>query len=273
MTILLIDGDVMAYLACKPRWEKKTRYENGVPIRTLGPDGKTLALEFTVEEDRQYLEESWDNFQKRLVELQDRFYTDEFLMGVKGQGNYRDILYPEYKNNRQYDPDSIGVKFVPTIRKLAVHEGLAIESTGREVDDLLRIWAIQAMEAGDDYAVLTIDKDLKCIPGKYYHLKTNTIEVITPEAAMRHYFEQMLKGDSTDGIPGVPGLGPVKATKILAPFSSECEFQEQIVDQYMRAYGDDWYCYFLSNAKMIHLQQHENDYFSCSHWPIIKELM
>jgi 5'-3' exonuclease len=272
--IAIIDGDVLCYQACLPRWEKKARIQDGFNYISLDEHGKKIPLEYTKEEDREYLEQSWERLKKDLQELLDTVFCTEYLMAVKGPGNYRNLMYPEYKLNRHADPTKQNM-FVPVLRKLAVHEDLAIESDGREADDLMRIWAEQAMAAGDDYIICSIDKDLKCIPGKHYLMhkdKKHTI-VVSPEEAMRHYYEQLLKGDPTDNIPGVPRVGDVKATKLLAPFSTEEEFQAQVVEQYLIAYGEDlWKDYLLSNAKMIHLQKNANDYFSFDNWPIVREL-
>lgn len=272
--IAIIDGDVLCYQACLPRWEKKARIQDGFNYISLDEHGKKIPLEYTKEEDRQYLEQSWERLKKDLQELLDTVFCTEYLMAVKGPGNYRNLMYPEYKLNRHADPTKQN-EFVPILRKLAVHEDLAIESDGREADDLMRIWAEQAIAAGDDYIICSIDKDLKCIPGKHYLMhkdKKHTI-VVSPEEAMRHYYEQLLKGDPTDNIPGVPRVGDVKATKLLAPFTTEYDFQTQVVEQYLIAYGEDlWKDYLLSNAKMIHLQKHANDYFSFDNWPLVREL-
>lgn len=274
MTLAIIDGDVLCYQACANRWEKTRRTEGTNQIIQLDSDGKRVPVEWTKEEDRAYLEASWNKLQKDLQKLLDEIYCKDFLMAVKGPNNYRNLMYPEYKLNRHADPTKQNV-FVPVLRKLCVHEELAVESEGREADDLMRIWAEQAREAGDDYIICSIDKDLKCIPGKHYlmhHDKKHTINV-SPEEALRHYYEQMLKGDSTDNIPGVPKVGDVKATKLLAPYSTEEEFQSQVIEQYLIAYGeDDWKDYLLSNAKMIHLQTKPNDYFSFDTWPLVREL-
>jgi len=82
----------------------------------------------------------------------------------------------------------------------------------------------------------------------------------------------MLKGDPTVNIPGVINIGDVKATKILAPYTNEADFQHQTVEKYMAAYGKEWKSYLLSNAKMIHLQNHEHDYFSFESWPIVRAM-
>jgi hypothetical protein len=41
---------------------------------------------------------------------------------------------------------------------------------------------------------------------------------------------------------------------------------------YMDAFGESWYDYLLSNGKMLYLQKHADDYFKCSHWPIVQHL-
>lgn len=269
--LAIIDGDVLCYQACKPRWEKKARIEDGVSFVQLDEAGKRIPLEYTLDEDREYLKESWANLQKDLESLLDNLFCTEYLMAVKGSGNFRYDLYPEYKLNRHADKSMQNV-FVPNLRKFAIASGIAIGSDGREADDLVRIWAEQARLAGDDYVICSIDKDLKCIPGKHWLMHHKTLIEISEEEATRHYYQQLLKGDPTDNIPGVPKVGEVKAAKFLADCTTEEEFQEVVVSQYIQAYGDDWHSYLLSNGKMIHLQKHANDYFSVNDWPIVKTL-
>jgi 5'-3' exonuclease len=272
LTIAIIDGDVLCYQACKPRWEKKARVTNGMSFISLDDEGKRIPLEWTKEEDQQYLEESWENLKSDLRFLLDLIYCDKYLMAVKGSNNFRNKLYPEYKLNRHADPNKQNA-FVPVLRRLAAAEDLAVEATNFEADDLMRIWATQAIEAGDDYVICSIDKDLKCIPGKHYLMHKKELITISEEQAIRHYYEQLLKGDPTDNIPGVPRVGEVKAERILKPFSTEQEFQEQVVDQYIQAYGDEWFSYLMSNGKMIYLSKNESDFFTCKDWPVVQELI
>jgi 5'-3' exonuclease len=269
--IAIIDGDVLCYQACKPRWEKKAKIQDGVSFVSLDDAGKRLAFEYTEEENKEYLEESWKNLKKDLFNLLDTVYCDDYIMAVKGDGNFRSMMYPEYKLNRHADPNKQNL-FVPVLRKLAVSENLAIPSDGCEADDLIRIWAEQARKFDQEYIICSIDKDLKCIPGKHWLMHKKILIDVSEADAMRHYYEQLLKGDPTDNIPGVPRVGEVKASKILAPLTTEAEFQEAVVSEYINAYGDEWKEYLLSNAKMIHLQRHPTDYFSFDEWPIIKEL-
>lgn len=281
--IAIIDGDVLAYQACKPRWQSKAKIENGVSFVSLDEHGKKVPLEFTVEEDRKYLEESWVNFEKILNKMFETLFCTDYLMAVKSGPSYRDLMYPielnedktkaiwGYKANR-WKPEGEQNKFVKTLRELAVFEGMAIPAVGREADDYIRIWANEARESGDDYVICSIDKDLQCIPGMHYLMHKEELIEVTPQAATRHYYEQLLKGDLTDNVPGVPRIGDVKASKILAQYNTEEEFQECVVSHYIEAYGDNWFDYFLSNAKMIHIQRDMNDFFRPAEWPILREL-
>jgi len=267
MTIAIIDGDVLCYLACKERWKEKARIENGTVFINLDQDGKRMPLEWTKDEDRKFLEKTWKVLQKDLQTLLDEVYCTEFIMAVKGNDNYRNAMYPDYKLNRHKDPNKQNV-FVPTLRKLLVMEDLAVEAHGFEADDLIRIWAEQCKLHNIDYIICSIDKDLKCIPGKHWGMKKKQMEVVSEEAALKHYYYQLLKGDSTDNIPGVPGVGEKTAVKLLATLNTEQEYQECVVEQYMLVYGDDWEQWLLFNGKMIHLMKDPNDYFTIRDWPV-----
>jgi 5'-3' exonuclease len=285
--IAIIDGDVLCYQACESRWKQKCDGEKN--IIALDEAGQRKALEFTKQEDAKYLRQAWERLNRDLFSMVENVFATDFLMSVKGEDNFRNLMYPEYKMNRHADPNKQNL-FVPILRKLAVAEDLATESTGREADDMLRIWAEECRAIGEDYIICSIDKDLRCIPGKHYlmhilgakNMQGNFVEFngisgriidVSEEEAMRHYYEQLLKGDPTDNIPGVPRVGEVKAQKILAPFSNEEDFQEKVVEQYIMAYQEDWLNFLLSNGKMIHLQKTVDDYFSCLDWPIVKELL
>jgi len=269
--LAIIDGDVLAYQACRPRWQKKVVPVNGVYYVELDEHGKKVPLVFDKEEDREYLEESWLNFQEDLKTMTDALFCNDYLMAVKGDGNFRYGLLPTYKMNRHKDPSKQN-NFVPLIRKLAVLEDLAVESINCEADDMMRIWAEEARLAGKDYTICSIDKDLKCIPGKHWNMKKRTLEEISVEAALKHYYIQLIKGDPTDNVRGVPGIGDVKAEKLLKSLSKEEEYQEVVVDQYMKGYGEDWEQQLIINGRMIYLQKHLNDHFRINDWPIVREI-
>jgi hypothetical protein len=271
MSLAIIDGDVLCHLACAPRWEDRAKVEDGKTYIELDEDGNRKLLEFTADEDNLYLQRSWKGFKQKLNSLLDDIFCTEFVMAVQGEDNYRKVLYPEYKANRHKDPRKQN-KFVPIIRHFAVEEGYAIWSEGREADDFVRIWAEEARSAGDDFVICSVDKDLLCIPGKHYRMRDHELIEVKPSEGLKHYYEQLIAGDTGDYIPGVPGIGPKTAKELLIGLSTEEEFQECVIAQYLGYFGDDWRNALLSNGKMIHIQRRIDDYFSLKNWPLAEEL-
>lgn len=199
-----------------------------------------------------------------LTSIEEFLFADFSLIAVKDPtANYRMDIYPDYKAKRK--PSKFPTDIVKTLRSNLVDEGLAIPSWGREADDLMRIWREEAVLAGHEPIVCSIDKDLDCIPGLHCYIKKlDSLEVyhVSPEDAERHYWEQVLKGDpSVDNIPGIPGIGPTKAKAMLADCHTTEEYEAAAVLAYRAYYGDDWHQYLLANGKLIHLQRSVNDYF------------
>ena len=85
-----------------------------------------------------------------------------------------------------------------------------------EADDLVAIWAHEALDRKEEYVICGIDKDLLQIPGHHYNYGKDTWKLINEEEALHNLYLQCLTGDATDNIPGLKGIGPKKAEKILA---------------------------------------------------------
>lgn len=256
--LVLIDGDVLAYMACKQRSAPEGSFEEDA--------------EYSPEEDYEYFEKSWGNFVSLVNDICDIHWSTEYLMAVKSAFNFRNLLYSDYKMNRHKDASKVN-KFVPMIRKRAVEEGMAIEAFNCEADDFLRIWSEQAKAVEEGCVIVSIDKDLYCIPGLHYNPKKNESKTVSAFEAKRHFYEQLLKGDNVDNIPGIPNVGPKKAEKFLADCLNEFELQEQVVNAYLSHYEKDWYDQLLSNGKMLYLSKTYNDYFKISHWPVVSEML
>ena len=97
-----------------------------------------------------------------------------------------------------------------------------------EADDTMGI--IQTA-TDEDSVIVTVDKDLLQIPGKMYNPVKDTHHVTTPEEGWHLFLTQWLTGDSTDGYPGLKGIGPKKAKKIITEADDPVR---AIVDLYER---------------------------------------
>ena len=142
---------------------------------------------------------------------------------------FRDDLYPEYKAHRPPMPDDMRAQIQP-LHALVRALGLPLLCVpGVEADDVIGTLARQAEAAGWPVLVSTGDKDLAQLVTPQVSLVNTMTSVHLDEAGVLAKFgvrpDQiidylMLVGDSSDGIPGVPGIGPKTAVKLLAEHGS-----------------------------------------------------
>ncbi|MBV8154659.1 MAG: DNA polymerase I [Candidatus Eremiobacteraeota bacterium] len=146
----------------------------------------------------------------------------------KGMPADRLALYKEYKAQRTAMPDELRGQFALVRRILAVHRIPIVEMEGQEADDVIATLARQAEESGEQTIVVTGDLDLLQIVDERTTVLT-TRRGITElgrydSAAVRERFgldpSQLpdyrgLKGDPSDNLPGIPGVGEKTATKLL----------------------------------------------------------
>ena len=141
--------------------------------------------------------------------------------------NYRNDIYPNYKANRPPAPEELVPQF-PLIRAAVKAFNIAsIEQEGFEADDLIATYAKAAVEAGGDVTIVSSDKDLMQLvqPGVVM-LDTMKGKTIGREEVIEKFgLEpacvvdiQALAGDSTDNVPGVPGIGIKTAAELIREY-------------------------------------------------------
>ena len=138
------------------------------------------------------------------------------LVAVKGRGNFRKDLYPLYKANRNRDYEPEHAAALNYGHKYMVEKYNAVQADGMEADDLVCIWAYEAREAERNFLIAGIDKDLKQIPGHHYNFNKQEFDFVDDDTAHLNLMLQCLTGDGGDNIPGIKGIGPKKADKILS---------------------------------------------------------
>lgn len=199
------------------------------------------------------------NVEASLDKLSARLNGIPMTLYLTGDTNFRYDIFPEYKAHRRDQPRPTHLQ---AVKDYLVDHHKAVVSIGCEADDLCGIDQVQSNNAGEETILAHIDKDLDLIPGKHYNpdiirngivVRSEREYIISPKDALKNFYKQLLVGDSADGIKGAPGIGKVKAEKIL-------EGLEDPIDLYRRSL-DFFSCEeeLLMNARLIWIWQKEND--------------
>src|SRR5216684_3726581 len=160
-----------------------------------------------------------------VADLLDKPEVDHVAMILDaGSVTFRNQIYDKYKANRPPPPDDLIPQF-PLIREAAKAFNVTVcESDGYEADDLIATYARLAVEAGATCTIISSDKDLMQLirPGVEMLDPIKRVK-LGPEAVMEKFGVtpdkvvdvQALAGDSTDNVPGVPGIGVKTAAQLI----------------------------------------------------------
>jgi 5'-3' exonuclease len=217
-THLLIDGDIVLH---------RFGHSNQVTIDWDGDGEKATAAN---DEATAIID-----VEQFIQELSNRFKSPEMTVCFSGPNNFRYSILDTYKWNRR---DMVKPLLFGAIKNFLERTFLCMQQPTLEGDDLMGI--ISTGEPGK-YTICSIDKDMLQIPGKHYNWTRTKQTRVTKAAGDLMFYMQVLHGDSGDGYTGIPGVGKVKATKILATEFNEnpndpiTEPWERIVHAYEEA--------------------------------------
>ena len=209
MTNLLIDGDVVLY-------EVTTACETPVD---WGDDMWTLHSD---------LREAKQRFDCWVSNLKDRLDVNKVHIAFSSPENWRKTILPTYKSNRKGKRKPL---VFHELKQYAMDVYRSVMIDQLEGDDVLGLLAGDSKITGGTI-IVSIDKDLKTIPGFHYNpmrREEGVIEVTMAQANYNHLL-QTLTGDAVDGYSGCPGIGPKKAEKVL-----ENPSWESVVSAYNKA--------------------------------------
>ena len=140
---------------------------------------------------------------------------------------FRNDIYPDYKANRPPPPEELVPQFDLVKRAVEAFNVPAVEMSGFEADDIIATYARQAAEQGAEVTIVSSDKDLMQLVNDkvtmFDAMKNQPIgfdEVVAkfglgPDKVVE---VQALAGDSTDNVPGVPGIGVKTAAQLLEEY-------------------------------------------------------
>ena len=159
-----------------------------------------------------------------------------------------------YKGNR--DPNH-KPKHYKAIKEFLLGKG-AIIHPNWEADDAIGVEASQP--DGKRRIIVSTDKDLDQIAGEHYNWVTGELYDVSKRAGDVYLFTQLLTGDTTDNIPGLPDMGPVKARKLLDGAASRKELYDRVrgayseLDVHHSRNGSD---YFAEQAQLVFILRHD----------------
>lgn len=209
-TFAVIDGNSLMHRAF-----------HAVPPTMNAPDGRPTNAIF--------------GFLNMFLKMIDAFNPDGVVVAFdKGKPLVRMEMLPQYKAQRPpMDPD-LHAQF-PMIKELLTALNVPIlQSEGWEGDDILGTMARLGEEAGCDMLLVTGDRDMYQLVTEHVNVVStrkglSDVAIMTPESVDDLYHGITpalvpdfygLKGDTSDNIPGVPGIGPKKASALIAQYGS-----------------------------------------------------
>lgn len=145
----------------------------------------------------------------------------------KSEVTFRNAIYPEYKAHRPPAPDDLIPQFALIREAVRAFDLPCLEQVGFEADDLIATYVREACERGASATIVSSDKDLMqlvtdCVT-MYDTMKDRRIGI--PEVIEKFGVPpnkvvevQALAGDSTDNVPGVPGIGIKTAAQLITEF-------------------------------------------------------
>ncbi len=166
-------------------------------------------------------------FTNMLLKVMRELQPDHLAVIFDSKGpTFRKDIYPEYKANRAAMPEDL-VPQIPYIKKVVEGFNLpAIEKPGFEADDIIATLAREFAAQGMDVTVVTGDKDLMQVVSDRVRLLDTMKDKVYGPAEVAERFGgadkvvevQALAGDSSDNIPGVPGIGEKTAKALIDEF-------------------------------------------------------
>lgn len=209
-TFAVIDGNSLMHRAF-----------HAVPPTMNAPDGRPTNAIF--------------GFLNMFLKMIDAFNPDGVVVAFdKGKPRVRMEMLPQYKAQRPpMDPD-LHAQF-PMIKELLAALNVPIlQSEGWEGDDILGTMARLGEEAGCDMLLVTGDRDMYQLVTEHVNVVStrkglSDVAIMTPESVDDLYHGITpalvpdfygLKGDTSDNIPGVPGIGPKKSSALIAQYGS-----------------------------------------------------
>ena len=242
MRTAIIDGDSILFVAGHPN---KVLDDDGEPIKE---NGKFVYMEKTEEELKEAVDSTICN---RIIASSD---ADRYILYIKGKGNYRYSIYPEYKANR---PKTELPTWWNTIRNYMIEKYKAVPVDNMEVDDACRI----TQKKIPNSFISAIDQDLLGLEGEAFNWSKGVWVETTPLESIYKFWGDMVCGQSGDNIKGIPGKGKKYFEGLLGNADGRIPFHSLILWEYVKHFGENKGIEeFYKNYKCLYILEELEDF-------------
>lgn len=288
--LIQADGDIIAYEAA---------FAGQFFDPDKGEEGELQILPFRLVKDK---------IEHRVRDMMDTLETNlEPIMYLTGEGNFRDIIAKKkgYKANRKEVARPYHLENARWYLRARYNTAISV---GCEADDLMCIAQtrynrlLAEGKSKVESVICTRDKDLRQCEGWHYgwemggqpeypltwvdelgtltaEYKEGVTKAGNPSRTLKKLsgtgskwlHAQMLIGDVTDNIPGLPRFGPAKALALLDQCESERELISTVVGVYKDVYGDKWIEELHEQAHLVYMIREQNEDGSLKWWTLPEE--
>lgn len=282
--MILIDGDIPCYAVSSAADGKfycvilpngdvvKERYKTDID-QVLLDNKLELDYPISIGYDPDPIENAIHSVKLMVNSIIDAAGNGPFRIFISGKNNFREKVatIKKYKGNRD---EMRRPHHLKACQEYLIKSYGAEVTEGEEADDAL---GIAQMGAEPDTTIIcTIDKDLRMIPGFHYRWpmagRDCEFAYVSKLDGMRTFYKQLMVGDSTDNIEGIPGVGKSnKGLKMIDLLEDEREMAEYVFEQYLNyellnncmvsftQLKKDAYKKYLENGRLIWIRQKEGE--------------
>jgi DNA polymerase-1 len=205
--------------------------------------------------ESEHVDVAYSRMEDLLDNIIQKVHASSYRAFLTGKGNFRKDIYPEYKANRTQEKPV----HLQACREYACEKMNAeVTQDKLEADDYLGIYQT------DSTTICSLDKDLLQIAGNHYQWAIAGANWEKPDnwiyqselEGLRLFYEQCLKGDTSDNVKGVAGIGEAKAKKYLQDCKTEQEMLAVVLEKY--PHEDE----FLMNAQCLWVLREKEGFYT-----------
>lgn len=250
MITALIDADSLYYILA---WQFRERVQTGEVANAAFPSADDIA-------------EMYGAVDQAVIGILQACGATHYLGAIGDKApcfRYKLAKFKPYKSGRK-DPEPWFKLWKPVIEARFREEWNFISIPGLEADDIIGYARdINPIWADNSFIICSPDKDLRQFPGRFFDYKKLDFADVSEEQAEYNFAFQMIAGDSSDGVVGIPGAGEKKAKEKLKEGKEAGLFPDQVVrSMYYKHFGNHYGdIIYRENSAVLAMLTHRHPFY------------